>query len=636
MTFNWNPNRKELSKVLGEVMNNIDVVYNSITMNPNSLDLLKKENVIFSNIYSYFGFIHDITDKVEIKIEINKILKRIELKKKELFTNEKIFDNVINMLNNLKYIHENDIKFLKYLVEEFKKNGVKMSSYNKVKLIDNNINIYTYQNKFLNKLDEEPLFILNKDEVTGLLETFLKEYKRNDKYEIMLNEHTYNHLIENLELREVRKRLQLEYFEKYQGNYKYIQEIVKSRYNVAKLFNYSNYIDYINKDNTLNSKDKILQFLYNLNKVCTPQYEKDIITICQYFDIPQVNDKYILNSWDLPYLINNYKNKKNNIDVTIYEYFPVDKTIEKSILIFGETFKLKFNKITTNIWHPSVIVYEVVQDSKIIGEIYLDLFYRPHKMSGSATVTIKEPLQSCDVELCHQQKGVACVMTNFPVHERNNCFTIQEVSILFHELMHALHIILGKCKYTFLCSNNVEFAFIETFPQLIELWLLDKNVLKSIASHYQTNQLLDDKKIDDLLMYNKSLRSVNVKYQIMLALLDIMLYEEIVAKKLIKNPDDTKQILNDLYEYNFKFVFNTNKIHINFNTNNNPYLIFNHAIHGYSAQYYGYIWSDTIANDLFKMIQSKKIHMDSLINSITSANNYSPTELLKKYFNKNL
>jgi Zn-dependent oligopeptidase len=636
MTFNWNPTKNELKKMSTEVLKEIDIIYNSITDKIDSLDLFKRENIMFSNMYSYFSFMHDITDKIDIMIETSKILKKIEVKKKEIFTNYHIYKNIENIVKKIKNISDDDIKFIKFIFNQFKKNGVHMSSYNKIKLIEIDLNIYTYQNKFLNKLEEEPLFILNNNETVGLTQVFLDQYKKNDKYEILLNEHTYNYLIEYLEDREIRKKLQYIYYEKYKSNYKYIKEVILNRYKIAKLFNYNNFVDYTNKDNSLNTTEKILNFLYKLNKICTPKYEEDIINMCEYFNIPKINGKYILNSWDIPYLINNYKNKKNNISISIFDYFPIQKTLEKIMQIFAETFKLKIKKIITSVWHPSVIVYEISKNDKIIGEIYFDIIYRLHKITGSATSTIKEPLIKCTIDICEIQKSVTAVLANFPVHERNNCLTIQEISILFHEIMHALHVILGKCKYTFLCSNSVEFAFIETFPQLIELWLLNKDVLKNISSHYKTNEILPDHQINNIFNSNKMNRSINVKYQILLAILDILIYQEVIAQKIEKYPNNIKNILEDLFESRFNFIFNTNKIHININKENNPFIIFNHNIHGYSAQYYGYIWSETIANDLFKMIQTKKININNLINSISSANNYSPIELLKKYFNKTI
>ncbi len=313
------------------------------------------------------------------------------------------------------------------------------------------------------------------------------------------------------------------------------------------------------------------------------------------------------------------------------------------------------------IWHPSVLVYQVLKDNIIIGEIYMDLYDRLNKSVGSATITIKEPLEICQNNVCDSQKSITAITTTFPVHERNNCFTIQEISIIFHEITHALHILLGKCKYTFICSNNIEYSFIETFPQLLELWLMNPKVIKFLSCHYKTNEQLKEDNIDSIIKSNKCLRTINVKYQIFLSLLDIMLYNEDIAKAIItlenksinddneitidtpffkksykNNINIIQSIIDDIYISCYNQVFHTDIIKIIPNQKNNPYLIFNHTVQGYSGQYYGYVWSEHIAKELFSLIQNKKGHIDNLINSITSGNKYSPTQLIQKYFNKNI
>jgi Zn-dependent oligopeptidase len=352
-------------------------------------------------------------------------------------------------------------------------------------------------------------------------------------------------------------------------------------------------------------------------------------------NIPKIKNIYQINSWDLPYMINKYKTEKYKIDININEYFPINETFSKVLELFETSFNIKFNKsnnINPNIiWHPEVKLYSVSKNGENIGEIYFDLYNRENKSSGSATITIKEPI----INDTDTQKAVICIMTNFPVKERNNCFTMGEISILLHEILHGLHIILGKCKYTFLCSNNIEYSFIETFPQLIELWLNDKKVVKFLSCHYQTKQQLNDQIIENIIKSNLLCRSIAIKYQILLSLLDNMIYNKKFIDLLKNEKKMHKKALNELYIEIFNSIFNTDTINIYIHPDNNPLLVFNHLASNYSGQYYGYIWSEHIANKLFKMIHNKEVNINNLIDSIISGNNHSPTILLKKYFNLN-
>jgi Zn-dependent oligopeptidase len=310
MTFNWNPTKNDLIKMSKTIIERIDIIYNSISNKPNIISFLRQENIIFSNIYNYFSFIHDITDKIEIKKICNNILEIIILKKKELFTDIKIFNKLNEIIKTTNKMTYEDARFLKYILKEFKEKGIYLKKEEKIVLLEINNKINKYQNIFLHNLDMEPKITLKKENIIGLDESFLIQYKVNEEYIIKLNEHTYNYLIENLEFSEVRKILQTTFFKYYTNNYINLEKILVNRFKLAKIFGYNNYIDYINNDQTLNSRKKILSFLYNLNNSMKIQYEKDIINICDFFNIQKVNNIYLLNGSDIPYLIHNYKNKK--------------------------------------------------------------------------------------------------------------------------------------------------------------------------------------------------------------------------------------------------------------------------------------------------------------------------------------
>jgi Zn-dependent oligopeptidase len=637
MTFNWNPTEEELLKLCNNTINKISFVYKcSNTDRPYILCILRNENIIFSNEYSYFAFIHDITDKPNIKKICRKILNVLIMKKNSLYSNKTIYNNIKLLLNNSKDLVKEDMRFIGYMLDEFKKNGIKLETDIRNKVNDIKKDILILENGYNNNLEDEPIVLLNKDEILGLNENFLRTYESKDKYLIKMNEHTYNYLLENLEKTYVREKIQKLYFNQYKNNYNVLKSLIIKKDELSENLGYETYIDFVNSFQTLNSNKNINEFINQLNGMLNYQYKEDIYDICKHLNIPKIKNVYQINSWDLPYMINKYKNEKYHVDINVNDYFPVNETFDRVLKLFEQSFNIKFNKemnMKSNmIWHPEVKLYNVSKNGETIGEIFFDLYNRETKTSGSTTITIKEPIIN-DTET---QKAVVCVMTNFPVQERNNCFTMGEISILLHEILHALHIMLGKCKYTFLCSNNIEYSFIETFPQLMELWLNDEKVVKFLSCHYKTKAPLDDKNIQNIIKSNLLCRSIAIKYQILLSLLDNVIYNKEFIKLLKNEKKMNGKALNELYIKIFNSIFNTDTINIYVNPDNNPLLVFNHLASNYSGQYYGYIWSDHIANKLFKMIQNKEVNTNNLINAIIEANHHSPTCLLKKYFNINI
>jgi Zn-dependent oligopeptidase len=637
MLLNWNPSKDELLKLSNDILDKISFIYNGIHEKGYILQILRKENIIFSNVYNYFAFMHDITDKPEIKNICNKIISIIMKKKDTLFSSKEIYDKVNTLLKNIKDLSKEDIRFIKYLSTEFKKNGITHDNIVKKNVLNLKEKILFLQNEYNICIDNEPIFILNKDESNGLNEIFLEKYMINkNMYSIPLNEHTYNYLLENLEKTYMREKIQKYYFGNYKKNYKILKQLIITRNNLTEILGFENFIDYVNKYQTFNSNKKINEFINQLNTSINNKYIQEMKSLCEHFNMPKIKNVYQLNSWDLPYLINKYKKEKFNINYDeINQYFPINYTLQQILKIFETTFNIKIIKYNHNhneVWNPSVIIYNIQKNDTIIGDIYFDIYNRPGKTSGSSTSTIKEPLPKEDID-GEFQKGIVCIMTNFPVYERNNCFNLTEISILIHEITHGLHIIMGKCKYTFLCSNNIEYSFIETFPQLTELWLHNKNFLKFISNHYITNQTLSDTLIDRIILSNKSLRTISIKQQIFLSLLDNLIYNKKTINLLKTEDQHHRKILNEIFYLIYNNIFNNDDINISINIENNPLLVFNHISSSYAGQYYGYIWSDYIANTLFTMIQNKHININKLIDIIISANHFTPTQIINKLYN---
>ena len=179
MLFNWNPSKDELLKLSNDILNKISFIYNGIHEKDYILQIIRKENILFSNVYNYFAFMHDITDKPEIKQICNIIISIIVKKKNILFSNKDIYNKLNMLLTNVKDISTEDIRFIKYLSTEFKKNGVTCDIDIKKKILNFKEKILYLQNLYNDIVDNEPIFILTKDETKGLADSFLEKYKRN-------------------------------------------------------------------------------------------------------------------------------------------------------------------------------------------------------------------------------------------------------------------------------------------------------------------------------------------------------------------------------------------------------------------------------------------------------------------------
>jgi thimet oligopeptidase len=165
------------------------------------------------------------------------------------------------------------------------------------------------------------------------------------------------------------------------------------------------------------------------------------------------------------------------------------------------------------------------------------------------------------------------------------------VETLFHEFGHVLHNALTKSKYGAFSGTSVSWDFVEAPSQLLERWAWNPQVLKKISKHYKTGEPLPDDLIKRMIDAKNFGAAGSYLRQNFFAQYDMTLHT------LPKTPDSTK-LYFDL----------TRKIRaLPLTKNTIPQASFGHIMGGYDAGYYGYLWSEVIAEDFFSEFEKNGI-----------------------------
>lgn len=603
----------------------IKMIYNNISIdNPNILDLLKEENIYASNIYNYFSFLHNITKNPEIKKIAGSLLDITEINKQKIYSNKNIYNKVIQLIDKST---PNDAEFIKKILIEFKRNGLHLDknsrqTYKKLLLSLNHI-----EHHYNNVLRKSPVFVFTDNDSNGLDIGILSKYKKGDKgYQIELNDHIYNFFVENLDKTYLRERLQKSYFMTFKDNYKHLKDMLIARYLIANFNKFDSHIDYVNYQSMLGNYNNIKHFLDVLNNVVTSQYVKDISEICKVLNIPKIDNTYKINSWDLPFLIRKYKEFKFNIDFSeIQKLFPFVETVSKIFNLYEGLLNVKFEEeINTNVWDPTVRTIKVNMNGQVIGYIYLDLLDRKGKINDSAALTLQEPLTGS----ANKQIPYTCVLMSIPLDKQDNNLSITEISILIHEIAHCLNMIFGKCSYPVFCANNIQQTFVETVPQMLEIWLTQPSIIKMLA-----NTNITDEQANNIVESNKMMRSIELKQQLLIANIDLYIHSKDFYN-IIKDVEDPKPIFDKTFTCIHNRIFNNNEepfINIYANPNNNLMLVISHFSSQYSGQYYGYLWTEALSRDLFNETWKDK---SKVIQMLREGNYLHPGNIIMNIFKK--
>jgi Zn-dependent oligopeptidase len=171
---------------------------------------------------------------------------------------------------------------------------------------------------------------------------------------------------------------------------------------------------------------------------------------------------------------------------------------------------------------------------------------------------------------------------------------MDEVRTIFHEFGHALHGLLSDCNYRSLAGPSVLWDFVELPSQIMENWLLEKDVLNLFAKHYKTGEALPDELLDKVIAArNFHAGNANLT-QLRYALLDFAWH--------LTDP----ATITDVAEFEKKTT--ERLVTLPTMTYANVSCSFSHIFAGgYSAGYYSYKWAEALEADAWAFIKSKGI-----------------------------
>jgi peptidyl-dipeptidase Dcp len=182
---------------------------------------------------------------------------------------------------------------------------------------------------------------------------------------------------------------------------------------------------------------------------------------------------------------------------------------------------------------------------------------------------------------------VVTIVCNFtkPSAGQPALLSINEATTMFHEFGHALHNLFKDVHYKGV--SGVPRDFVELPSQVMEHWVLEPEVLKVFAKHYQTGEIIPDalvKKIDNSSKYGQGF--ITAEY-VQASLLDMDYH---VLKTI---PSDFDILKFESESMNRRGALS--QIPPRYRST-----YFSHTMGGgYTAGYYSYMWSEVLDADAF-------------------------------------
>lgn len=501
-------------------------------------------------------------------------------------------------------------KFLEKTVNYYKRNGLDLPDDKREQVKKLKIELSNLSTTFSKNTNEENGFLkFTAEQLEGVPELVMEQFEKvtedgTDFFKVTFKYPDILPVLKYAKNQETRKTAYVENQNKVPENAEILDKIIRLRYQIAKLMGYETYSEFVLEDRMAKNQKNVLQFLGDLKDKLQPLGKKELAKMLEFKNadlkergLPEQDTFY---AWDNSYYNNLLLEKEYQVDhQKISEYFPLDQTIERMFAFYEKLFDVKFVKIekpdSDSVWHEDVRKFAVYQNIKygepkpqFMGWIMFDLHPREGKYTHAAHFGLQSGFVKSDGTRQGTYSALVCNFTK-PTKTKPSLLKHDEVTTFFHELGHGVHCLLSQTKYARFHGTSVPRDFVECPSQMLEFWTWSANELKALTSHFETSEPIPDQLIDQLVKSKHVNTGLFNLRQLHFALFDMSLHTIDTQEKI--DALDLTKLWNELRE-EIALISNGG-------IDNTGYSTFGHIAGGYESGYYGYLYSQVFATDIY-------------------------------------
>lgn len=519
--------------------------------------------------------------------------KRIDSLATSIFSDKALYDQMVGYTETDEYASLSAKKKLLVddLIDGFKQSGVGLNA--------EDLAAYKKLNKEINDLTSayatnmnsaNDVLVLNEAGAEGLPENFKNTYAIGEgRYEVPVINATNGPMMKNASREMTRKGYYLKFNNRAADkNLAILDSLVQKRYELAQLMGYPTYADYNLVPKMAKNPANVWEFVNGLVEASKPKAKTDLEELdAARAEAPGQADES-LDPWDISYYHNEILKNEYNVDQEeIRNYLPMDACLEGMFAVYQNLLDLQFKKVENgSVWHEEVDMYEVYEGDQLKGRFYLDLFPRPNKETWFYCV----PLVSGKQKKGGYEVPEAMLLGNFtrPTETLPSLLSHGELSTLFHEFGHIMDQMAYEGEFSLQYDSKSDFT--EAMSQIFENWIWDYETVSTFAKHYETGEVLPKETFDNMLNAKNVSSGYSSIRSLRSCIYDLNLYNLYDPENKISTDDLWKKIDAEIGLFD-GYVEGTHPqaswIHIN-----------THPVY-----YYGYLWSDVYAQDMFSVFE---------------------------------
>jgi len=483
----------------------------------------------------------------------------------------------------------------------FTRAGAKLGDEDKDRLKRMNSELAELSTRFsqnvLKEVNDSAIVVESADELAGLSASEIaaaaraaEERGRTGRYVLPLQNTSGQPVLASLESRDLRRRIHDASMARGSrggpwDNRGIVSRVLRLRAERARLLGFESHAAYVLADQTARTTDSVNRLLADLTPPAVRNAEREAASLQALVD--REGGGFVLEPWDWAYYAEKLRRAEHAFDqAELRPYFELDSVLERGVfhaahLLFGLTFE---ERDDLPVYHPDVRVFDVREsDGTQLALFVADLYARPSKRGGAwMSSYVRQSGLRGDLAVVANHQNIPKPLEGMPT-----LLTFDEVNTMFHEFGHTLHGILADVRYPFFSGTAVPRDFVEFPSQLNEVWALWPEILEHYAVHHETGAPMPSTLADKVLAHRRFNQGYATTEYLAAALLDQAMHQ--LAPGEVPDAEDLMAFeAGVLREAGTALRAVPPRYRI-------PY--FSHALGGYAAGYYSYLWAEVLDAD---------------------------------------
>jgi thimet oligopeptidase len=527
-------------------------------------------------------------------------------------------------------------RLLQLAIRDFRRNGLELSDADLARLVGLRTRLTELSTEFQRNLNENVDRIeVSEAELQGLPHAYVERlaHAPGGRRVVTTKYPDFIPFMENAASGEARARLFLAFQSREASrNLPLLKEAIRLRDEEAKLLGYQSHADFVTEDQMAKTAGAVAEFLTSLQAGLKPRRDRDVARMTE-LKRAETSDPSArlepphqgtaggaafgrsirlepphqgtaggaafgrsirLEPWDVAYYLNQIKKRDFALDTEqIREFFPAETVLRGMFEVYEQLLSIAIREVPgVEAWASGVNLYSIHDrpSGELVGHFYTDLFPRDGKYGHAASAPVTTAREVSGAYL----SPIAVLMANFnpPSGGRPSLLSHDEVETLFHEFGHIMHQTLTTARYGSQSGSAVARDFVEAPSQMLENWVYEKPVLDRMSGHFQDpSRKLSAQAVDRI----KQARTFDAGWrytrQVFLATFDQRLH---TAGAQV-DPDSLDQAL-------YAEILGLAPVR-----GGHFAATFGHLMGGYDAGYYGYLWAEVFADDLYTRFEERGI-----------------------------